>query len=48
MVTGVQDMGVDAVLQSSVPVEQGGVLTRTRRGQFCYDMAALTTDLKQR
>ena len=46
--SGVQDMGVDAVLQSSVPVEQGGVLTRTRRGQLCYDMAALTADLKQR
>ena len=43
-----QDMGVDAVLQSNTPVEQGGVLTRTRRGQLCYDMAALTQELKQR
>ena len=43
-----QDMGVDAVLQSNTPVEQGGVLTRTCRGQLCYDMAALTQELKQR
>lgn len=41
-------MGVDAVLQSTAPVDKGGVLTRTRRGQLCYDMAALTRDLKQR
>ena len=43
-----QDMGVDAVLQCNTPVEQGGVLTRTLRGQLCYDMAALTQQLKQR
>ncbi len=41
-------MGVDAVLQCNTPVEQGGVLTRTLRGQLCYDMAALTQQLKQR
>ena len=41
-------MGVDAVLQSTAPVDKGGVLTRTRRGQLCYDMAALTRDVKQR
>lgn len=44
----VQDMGVDAVLQSSLPVERGGVLTRTRRGQLCYDMSALTREMKSR
>ncbi len=43
-----QDMGVDAILQCNTPVEQGGVLTRTLRGQLCYDMAALTQQLKQR
>ncbi len=43
-----QDMGVDAVLQSTTPIEQGGVLTRTWRGQLCYDMAALTQNLKHR
>ncbi|DBA92469.1 TPA: hypothetical protein ACH3X1_002702 [Trebouxia sp. C0004] len=43
-----RDMGVDAVLQSNTPVEQGGVLTKTRRGQLCYDMAALTQELKKR
>ncbi len=42
-VLATQDMGVDAVLQCNTPVEQGGVLTRTLRGQLCYDMAALTT-----
>ncbi|KAL0044481.1 hypothetical protein WJX82_009054 [Trebouxia sp. C0006] len=43
-----RDMGVDAILQCNTPVEQGGVLTRTLRGQLCYDMAALTQQLKQR
>lgn len=43
-----QDMGVDAVLQSSLPVERGGVLTKTRRGQLCYDMSALTREMKSR
>ena len=43
-----QDMGVDAVLQSSLPVERGGVLTKTRRGQLCYDMSALTRELQSR
>ena len=47
-VLATQDMGVDAVLQCSTLVEQGGVLTRTRRSQLCYDMAALTQELKQR
>lgn len=48
VVLATQDMGVDAVLQCSTLVEQGGVLTRTRRSQLCYDMAALTQELKQR
>ncbi|KAL3148728.1 hypothetical protein ABBQ38_014140 [Trebouxia sp. C0009 RCD-2024] len=43
-----RDMGVDAVLQSSLPVDRGGVLTRTRRGQLCYDMSALTREMKSR
>ena len=43
-----QDMGVDAVLQSSLPVERGGVLTKTKRGQLCYDMSALTRELQSR
>ena len=43
-----QDMGVDAVLQSTMPVDKGGVLTVSSRGQLWYDLGALTRELHQR
>ena len=43
-----QLLDLDTLVASQLPVNEGGVKVRSRRGTLCYDLEALNRKLQQR